>query len=133
MKTEITEQEQSITVADILELESMFNFNMPENLKKLYLKHNGGIIDDGYYEIHSIKYGESLLEETIDSLQFIEQHIPKEYLPFATTAVGHLICIYTDSGSKNGHIYLFRHDELEPVFYDISLEKFLKVDSIDDL
>ncbi len=67
---------------------------MPENLKKLYLKYNGGVIDGkNYYEINSIKYGEVLLEETIDTFQVTEHHIPKQYLPFANTAVGHIICI----------------------------------------
>ncbi|PTT78082.1 MULTISPECIES: SMI1/KNR4 family protein [unclassified Chryseobacterium] len=133
MKTEITDAENSITLADIQQIESQFNFTMPENLKKLYLKYNGGVIGDGYYEINSIKYGKVKIEDTIDSLQITEQHIPKEYLPFANTGVGHIVCIYVGSGSKNGHIYLFRHDEMEPIFYNNTLEEFLEVSSIDDL
>lgn len=50
MKTKITEAKSSITLADIQQIESQFNFTMPENLKKLYLKYNEGVIGDGYYE-----------------------------------------------------------------------------------
>lgn len=135
MKTKITEAESSITLPDIQQIESQFNFTMPENLKKLYLKYNGGILDVGKntYDFDNIKYGDSRIEESIDSFQVTEQHIPREFLPFATTPVGHIICIYIGSGSKNGHIYLFRHDELEPIFYNNTLEEFLEINSIDDL
>ncbi|GEN78132.1 SMI1/KNR4 family protein [Chryseobacterium hagamense] len=133
MKTEITESENSITLADIQNVETEFNFTMPENLKKLYLKYNGGVVGDGYYEINSIKYGQVKIEDTIDSLQITEKHIPREYLPFASTAVGHILCIYIGNDSKKGQIYLFRYDEMEPTFYSKTLEEFFKINSIDDL
>lgn len=135
MTTKITEQEQNLTPADIQHIESKFNFKMPENLKKLYLKYNGGILDVGEnsYDLDSIKYGKSRMEESIDSFQIAEHHIPKEYLPFATTPVGHIICIYKGNGSNNGKIYLFRYDEMEPIFYNNTLEDFLEVSSIDQL
>lgn len=134
MKTTITEQEKSLTLTDIIEVENQFNFTMPESLKKLYLKYNGGVVEGkNYYEINSIKYGEVLLEETIDSLQISEQQISKEYLPFANTAVGHIICMYVGDGIKNGQVYLFRHDEMEPIFYNNTLEEFLEINSIDEL
>lgn len=135
MKTKIIEQEQSVTPEDIKDIEKQFGFTMPENLKKLYLKYNGGILETGEnsYDLDSIKYGNSRMEESIDSFQITEQHIPKEYLPFATTPVGHIICIYTGNGSKNGSIFLFRYNEMEPVFYNRNLEDFLAIDSIEEL
>ncbi|WBV56464.1 SMI1/KNR4 family protein [Chryseobacterium daecheongense] len=135
MKTTIIECEKKITIKDIQQLEENLHIEMPENLKKLYLKYNGGIIDinDQSYNFDSIKHGISTIEESIDSLQITEQHISKEYLPFATSPVGHFVCIYTASDKKKGQIFLFRYDELEPIFYNNSLEEFLNVDSIDDL
>lgn len=135
MKTKITDQEQPITLEDIQQLENHFDFKMPENLKKLYLKYNGGILDIGEdsYDLDSIKYGKTRIEESIDSFQISEQHIPREYLPFATTPVGHLICIYTENDDKKGNIYLFRYDEMEPVFYNTSLEEFLQVNAVEEL
>lgn len=44
MKTKITESEQNITLADIQNFEKEFEVTMPENLKKIYLKYNGGIL-----------------------------------------------------------------------------------------
>ncbi|WP_336733148.1 SMI1/KNR4 family protein [Chryseobacterium sp. VD8] len=104
MKTKITEAKSSITLEDIQQIESQFNFTMPESLKKLYLKYNGGVIDidEDYYRLNSIKYGHLLLENTIDTMQVTEENIPKEYLPFANTEGGHFICIYAGNGSKNG-------------------------------
>lgn len=135
MKTKITEQEQPVTSEDIRHFEKQFGIIMPENLKKLYLKYNGGILEIGEnsYDLDSIKHGNSRMEESIDSFQVTEQHIPKEYLPFATTPVGHIICIYAGNGHKNGSIFLFRYDETEPVFYNRTLEEFLAIDSIEDL
>lgn len=135
MKTKITQQEQSITLSDIQQIENQFNFKMPENLKKLYLKYNGGILDIGEdsYDLDSIKYGNSRMEESIDSFQITEEYIPREYLPFATTPVGHIICINTGNSNNNGKIYLFRYDEMNPVLYNASLEDFLAIRSIDEL
>lgn len=135
MKTKITQQEQNITLSDIQQIENQLDFKMPENLKKLYLKYNGGILDIGEdsYDLDSIKYGNSRMEESIDSFQITEEHIPREYLPFATTPVGHIICINTGSSNNNGKIYLFRYDEMNPVLYNTSLEDFLAIRTIDEL
>ncbi|PWN58146.1 SMI1/KNR4 family protein [Chryseobacterium viscerum] len=135
MKTTITEYEKRITIKDIQQIEESFDIVIPENLKKLYLKYNGGIIDidNESYDFDSIKYGMTTIEESIDSLQITEQHITKEYLPFATSPVGHIVCIYTAAGKRKGQIFLFRYDELEPIFYNNSLEEFLNIKSIDDL
>ncbi|MEG1591668.1 SMI1/KNR4 family protein [Chryseobacterium sp.] len=135
MKIIVKNPKQKITLSDIKYIESEFSFTMPESLKKLYLKYNGGIIDidEDYYRLNSIKYGNLLLVNTIDTMQITEKNIPREYIPFANTEGGHFICIYVKAGSKNGQIYLFRHDELEPIFYNNSLEEFLNVDSIEEL
>jgi hypothetical protein len=134
----IEESQQPITAIEIQEFEKEFNLTLPENFKKFYRKFNGGFVydddDDLIAQIFTIKYGDLTLSEMIQGNQILEKNVPREYLPFATTDVGHIITALIDSQDPNfGKIYLFRHDTLEPEFFENSLEELLEVDSIDDL
>lgn len=134
----IQESEQPITAIEIQEFEKEFNLILPENFKKFYLKFNGGFVydddDDLIAQIFTIKYGDLTLSEMINDNQILEENVPREYLPFATTGVGHIITMLLNSQDANyGKIYLFRHDTLEPELFENSLEELLEADSIDNL
>lgn len=133
----IEASQQPITAIEIQEFEKEFNLTLPENFKKFYRKFNGGFLyddDDLIAQIFTIKYGDLTLSEMINSNQIIEENVPREYFPFATTGGGHIITMLLNSQDANyGKIYLFRHDTLEPELFENSLEEFLEVDSIDNL
>ncbi len=128
----IIDSEKPININDINALEIRLNILFPENLKKLYLKYNGGIEETGEKiidEIYSIKFGKSTIELVRNLLQITEKSISLNYLIFATTGVGHQISIDTN----NGEIVLFRKDKLDPEIITSSLEDLLEVKSIEDL
>lgn len=135
-KVNITNSEKKINSNNLVTLEHHYQFILPENLKKLYLKYNGGEIefqDSSIYDFASIKYGELTLENLIDDLILVEPILPEGFLPFAITGVGNIVTIYMDTQVVNNKIYLFRSDELTPIFLANSLEEWFGVTSIDEL
>ncbi|MFP3917107.1 SMI1/KNR4 family protein [Lysinibacillus telephonicus] len=95
-----------LTISDLNDVETKLGFNLPQQLKKHYLKYNGGVpVKPCYYaqdidveteiaEFSPIKYknGSGLLEERY--LDFINRDaLPKKYLPFANDWGGNLFCI----------------------------------------
>lgn len=135
-KVNITNAEKKINSNNLVTLEHYYQFILPENLKRLYLKYNGGEIefqDSSIYDFVSIEYGELTLENLIDDLILVESILPEGFLPFALTGVGNIVTIYMDTQVVNNKIYLFRSDELTPIFLAHSLEEWLGVTSIDEL
>ncbi|TXK74409.1 SMI1/KNR4 family protein [Mesonia sp. K4-1] len=135
MKKRIINSEIPILIEDIEKFEKDNDIIFPENLKNLYLKYNGGeieISDSNFYDFASLKYGEFRLEELLNDLQIEENVIPENFIPFATTGVGHIITIKISDSIYN-EIYLFRYDELNPKKISNSLEEFLGVNSIEEL
>jgi cell wall assembly regulator SMI1 len=134
-KVKIEQPEKKLTSSEINDFEFKFNVVIPLNLKKLYLKYNGGLLsdeDEFSYDFASIKYGDFKLEGLIEDLQITEKTIPNNYLPFLISGVGNIITISLDENNQ-GKIYLFRYDDLEPILMKNSLEEFLGVRSIDEL
>jgi len=135
-KIKLIESEENITTYDIIEFETIFNLELPENYKKLILKYNGGVDSVGdsiFTELYSIKYGELLVEDAINTLQIVEDTIPKNYLPIAATGTGNQITLHLKLGDDYGKIYLFCYDELEPRKIADSLEELFEVESIEDI
>ncbi|NBL66087.1 hypothetical protein GV828_12850 [Flavobacterium sp. NST-5] len=130
--TKINNSEIAIDSEDIQSFENEYDILIPNNLKQLYLKYNGGemeFLDSRTYDFASIKHGELTIEGLLNDLKVHENIIPQNYVPFAITGVGHIITINIDDSK----IYLFRYDELEPDLISNSLEEFLEIESIDDL
>nr|WP_321229231.1 SMI1/KNR4 family protein [uncultured Psychroserpens sp.] len=134
MKAKITEFEKTINTTDIAHFEEQINRSLPESLKQLFLKYNGGVIEkiEEEYDFFSIKYGDLKMEDMINTLQVVEQIIPIEYLPFANSPIGHIVTFSLSDDDSSGKIFLFRHDDLEPILISNSLEEFLGVSSIND-
>lgn len=137
MKKIIIEQsEKKLSTSELEAFEKKYNKVLPSNLKSFYLKFNGGLLTDeeGFsYDFASLKYGNFKLEELIEDLQIIEKTIPDKYLPFLISGVGNIVSIAIEKSEEIGKIYLFRHDDLEPILMADSLEDFLGVKSIDEL
>jgi len=85
----------------------------------------GESLDYSFGTLFSIKYGKNTLENVIDTLQITEQHIPREYIPFATGPGGNPYTISTKE-EDYGKIYIWHMDVGEPerVFVANSLEEF---------
>lgn len=122
--------EKQLTREDILEFEKIQETTLPESLRKLLLKHNGGVlkgetIDDKFVYINgekatysfsslfSIKYGENTIEFSIDALQVTEQHIPTDYIPFGDDMGGNIYTISTRK-EEEGEIFYWELDVGEP-------------------
>ena len=135
-KAKFCQSEKNISRDDILEFEQKVNIILPEIDKNLILIHNGGQNENDNMILDclfSIKYGECTLEDSIHSLQIVEENIPSNYLPFAYTGTGNTITLNLELGNDYGKIYLFRYDKLEPRFLKDSLEELLGVESIDEI
>lgn len=136
-KITIEESQQQVTNAEISEFETKYNIILPENYKKLIKKYNGGYDASDEHilnSIYSLKYGDNTIEDARKTLQIIEENIPLKFLPIGSTGTGNFITLFIDSTSAdNNKIFLFRHDDLEPILLTNSLEELLSVESIDDL
>jgi cell wall assembly regulator SMI1 len=136
MKARFEVTNPSISENELQEFEKLFGINLPENYKRLLKKYNGSYNENDEMLLDyfcSIKYGELTLEESITDLQILENNIPREYLPFAATGTGNQITLSLKAGDDYGKIYLFRYDELKPIFLNESLEQLLGVNNIDEL
>lgn len=128
----IIENEKQIDITDINNLEEEFDIVFPENLKKLYLKYNGGIEETGEEiidQFYSIKHGKTKIELVRDLMQITENNIPLNYLIFGATGVGHQISININDGT----IVLFKKDRLESEIIADSLEALLSINSLEDI
>ncbi len=133
-KVKIIQSEKSITINDLIVFQQINNITIPENLKQLLLKYNGGITinSDIFSQLLSIKYGELTMGEIVEYNQVLEKNIPDNYLPFAITGVGHFLTIKL-ANNNSGKIYVFRHDEFNPILIAESLEEILGVINISEL
>jgi hypothetical protein len=96
----------SLTRADVATVEKRLGFELPEDLVKHYLKHNGGqpqkrYFDDaqgheyGVHQFKPIMHKTSLptIEDTYELVCVQKGLIPRERLPFAVNGGGDFFCI----------------------------------------
>jgi cell wall assembly regulator SMI1 len=135
-KVTIVLSEKKVEVRDFVEFQNKFNLILPDNVKRLLLKFNGGLIKNSEVLriLLSLKYGDFSIEDEIDTHQISEQNIPQGYLPIALDYSDNPITITLNKGEDYGKIVLFELD-FEGDGYTIanSLEELLGVNSIDDL
>lgn len=117
-KIKFISSEQELSLEDIQEFENEFQVKLPIELKELLLKYNGGVFDGEMQDyafglLMPIKYGINTLEESIDTLQITEEHIPKEEIPFADDQGGNVFTISTKE-EDYGKIYYWEMDVGEP-------------------
>jgi SMI1-KNR4 cell-wall len=127
--------------ADLDEVERRFDFIFPEDLRKHYLRYNGGhpkknrFINDGRtYILHDflpIKASKiatlSTLEKCIEWLKVDKQIIPMYLVPFASDPFGNFFCFSTQIPDFGG-IYWFKIEgrrKMEGDFLSSSFNDFL--------
>ena len=122
--------ETALEESNISEFEEELDVELPDNLKKLLLKFNGGVLDGelenyAFSFLRPIKHGINTLEVAIDDLQITEQHIPREEIPFADDQGGNVFTISTRENDY-GNIYFWEMGVGEPrkSFAANSLEEF---------
>lgn len=118
MNMNFIRSQENLSEQDINEFESTFEIKLPQELKQLLLKFNGGILDgeiEGYAFafLRPIKYGANTLEVAIDDLQITEQHIPRHEIPFADDMGGNVFTIST-AEEDYGAIYYWALDLGDP-------------------
>jgi cell wall assembly regulator SMI1 len=140
-KIEFKNSEPAITSDDIVNLENDLSIKLPEELKKLLLKYNGGVLDgatqgdpsvfiDGeettslFSSLFSIQHGENTIEYNMDMLQITEEHIPLDQIPFGDDMGGNVFTISV-SEEQPGEIYYWLMDVGEP-------EKIFAANSLSD-
>lgn len=106
----ILEREQLISEQELLEFEEQFvQGGLPSDYKEFILLNNGGVPELPYfiagdgesysvYNFYSIKFGEDLIEETLDDWR---EHIefPNHLIPFAYDGGGFPFCLNLEDGS----------------------------------
>jgi cell wall assembly regulator SMI1 len=136
-KLQILGGEEKLTNEDIKEFEKNYGLQLPENYKKLLLKHNGGYISEYHEQLssfQSVKYGQCKLEDAINAYSTYETLLDKEFVPIASSHSNNPITLCLRQGELYGKIILFFFDrDEEPELLAESLEELLGVESIDDL
>ena len=132
----ILESKQPISLNDIKYIENKYKFSMPENIKKHYLKYNGGYPEKSMYTTDN---GEEVIVEwfipikredgrnDLDSVLGIlreDNTIPNWLIPFSDEAGGDLYC-YSLRENELGAIYYWSHEFNNDVYITKSLEEFL--------
>lgn len=132
----ILESKQPISLNDIKYIENKYKFSMPEDIKKHYLKYNGGYPEKSMYTADD---GEEFIVEwfipvkredgrnDLDSVLGIlreDNTIPNWLIPFADEAGGDLYC-YSLRENELGAIYYWSHEFDNTVYITKSLETFL--------
>ena len=134
----IHSRENNIRLEDLMFFESKYGIELPANYKTFLLKFNGGFVDDVnrdfLYSFNSLKYGDTKLEDAVETYFLDENLLDKNYLPIANTFTDNPITIWLKSGDNYGKIIIFYFDRIEdPDLAANSLEELLGVDNIDDL
>ncbi|GEA29393.1 SMI1/KNR4 family protein [Clostridium diolis] len=133
---EILDTEKAILEEDIKYIESKYKFSIPENIKKHYLRYNGGHLKKSMYTtsegdefvvswfipIKSDKKS-SELDAILADLR-VDKIIPDWLIPFADEAGGDFYC-YSLRKNELGAIYYWSHEFDDVVYITKSLEEFL--------
>lgn len=133
-----TPNERPIHAEEIQALETRFHFQMPEDMKRFYLKTNGGFLHSGIYidpegcqvtEFHPISFPFHEHIFTTDTLlewQEMDGFIPMQYIPFCSDGAGDSYYIRTDAEGY-GKVYYLCHEFFDK--FEISSEDSLVADS----
>ena len=130
-----------ISNAELDELENRLGFKFPEDLRRHYLRSNGGrpvpnlfLKDDEYFTVNEflpIKYGApgTRFEDTYRDLVQGTELFPKNLLPIASDSAGDYFC-YSLEQRKFGAICFYQSDYYDDplravVYLAISLETFI--------
>lgn len=132
----ILECKQHITEEDIKYIENKYKFIMPEDIRKHYLKYNGGYPEKSMYTSNNgdefiidwfipVKRedGKNDLDSVLRILR-LDNTIPDWLIPFADEAGGDLYC-YSLKKNELGAIYYWSHEFENAVYITKSLEEFL--------
>lgn len=104
---------------EIKNLEDRFRFQMPQDMKRFYLEHNGGIlpyetrIDPESCRLRAFRPISRRYQEhfhTIDELltwQEMDKFIPMYYIPFCSDEAGDCYYIRVDEGGYGRVYYIF--------------------------
>ena len=122
---EFLNEKEPLTPSDIDAVEVALGFKFPEQIRKLYLAHNGGMPmpncfeQKGEYwsvnEIYSLKYGtkgSSLERCYIMVVVGGEEYFPRGLVPFAQDGGGDLFC-FRVGGAREGSICCWLHEHPE--------------------
>lgn len=97
---------------NIEHIENTYNVHIPQYLKSIILKYNGGrperkCFDTQNYKEKVLKSMLSYNKEDKENIYMFDDMFSKGYIPFAITEFGDLICI----DNKNGNIKLYMHEQ----------------------
>lgn len=143
LKRKLVNSSKKITEEDIKKVEKIIKLPLPEELKKIYLKYNGGEVEGGRkiyvseegmeYEVKSflpIGYprfeADSLLEDSYVFFVKEKKLIPKNFIPFAMDSGGFRYCINVDDGQV--YVSNFDKDDDAADYMDLvtsSVENFI--------
>lgn len=133
---EVLDTEKAITNDDIKYIENKYKFSMPEDIKKHYLKYNGGHLQKSMYTTGNgdefvvswfipIKGDRKSLDldAVLTDLRG-DRIIPDWLIPFADEAGGDFYC-YSLRKNELGAIYYWAHEFDNVAYITKSLEVFL--------
>lgn len=132
----ILESKKPILEEDIKYVENKYKFSMPEDIKKHYLKYNGGYPEKSMYTTNRgdefvvnwfIPIKSDKKSSELDAVLGVlreEKVIPDWLIPFADEAGGDFYC-YSLKKNELGAIYYWSHEFDNIEYITKSLEEFL--------
>lgn len=113
---------------NITEIEHRYNIQIPQTLKNVIIKYNGGRPEKRlfYTNKNTEKVMKSLLsynEEDKENVYIFGEIFEKGFIPFAITEFGDVICI----NNKNGNIELYLHELEEFEYVCENIEQFFNI------
>lgn len=131
MKINMTKVGSEISEKDIIHLEEITGYTLPDTYKQFLLKYNGGEPNPYFFLVPDWKYGQSLVSEFkgidpnrvgLDLLEIIDIKqfdLPKGVIPIGGDPGGNLILI----DLKTGKIYFWDHENVPNELND-KIEEF---------
>lgn len=117
---EFLESYNSISISDLIEVESKIGYQLPEEYKSFLLKNNGGrpVLDGVRYENEHFDYvaffyairGEMYHDDLARQISEHKDMIPGGYLPIGESPGGDVFCISLKEPNK-GSIFHWDHEE----------------------
>lgn len=117
---------KNINENEIVEVEKKYNINLPESLKNIILKYNGGrpdrrIFDTATSKERVIKSLISYSDKDKENIHIFSDFFKRGYIPFAITPFGDVLCM-----KKGEKIYILMHETDEFDYVCNNLDEFFK-------